>query len=69
MTDLARDVMANINLLVVEQHAIDRLDGVIGGFSSFIMDETITLGAAMFIGGDLAGQNITKSRKRVVKCL
>lgn len=54
MTDLARDVVANVNLFVVEQHAINRLDGVVGCFSSFIMDETIALGATVFVGSDLA---------------
>lgn len=35
--------MTNINLFVIEQHAIDGLDGIIGGLSGFIMNEAVAL--------------------------
>ena len=61
--------MADINLLVVEQHAIDSLDGSLGSLSGLVVDETVTLRTAMFIGGDLAGEDVAESRERVVQSL
>ena len=36
------DVMTDKDLLVVEQHAVDGLDGSIGSLASRVVDETIT---------------------------
>lgn len=68
-TNLARNVVTDIDLLIVQQHAIHGLDGVFGSFGSFIVDKTIALGAAVFIGSDLAGQDVTESRKSIMKSL
>lgn len=67
--NLLGDVVTNEDLLVVEEHAIDRLDGVLGSLSGFIVDEAVTLGVALLIDGDLAGENITKRDKRIVERL
>lgn len=61
--------MANEDLLVVEQHAIDCLDGVLGSLSGFVVDEAVTLRVALLIDGDLAGENITKRDESIVERL
>ena len=67
--NLLGDVVTNEDLLVVEEHAINRLNGVLGSLSGFIVDEAITLGVALLIDGDLAGENITKRDERIVERL
>lgn len=68
-TNLARNVVTNIDLLIVQQHAIDGLDRVFGSLGSFIVDKTIAFRAAVLIGSDFAGQDITESRKSIVQGL
>lgn len=67
--NLLGDVVTNKDLLVVEEHTIDRLDGVLGSLSGFIVDEAITLGVALLIDGDLARENIAKRDERIVERL
>jgi hypothetical protein len=55
LTLLAGDVVADVDLFVIEQHAVDGLDGVVSSLASLVMDEAVSFGAAMLIGGDLAG--------------
>ncbi len=47
-------MVADVDLLVVEQHAVDGLDGTLGSLSSFVVDEAIALGSALIVGCDLA---------------
>jgi hypothetical protein len=63
---LARDVMSDINFLIVEKHAVDSLDGTISSLSGLIMNEAIALGASMFVSSDLARQHVAKSGKSVI---
>jgi hypothetical protein len=67
--NLLGDVVTNEDLLVVEEHAIDRLDGVLGSLRSLVVDEAVTLGVALLIDSDLAGENITKCDERIVERL
>jgi hypothetical protein len=66
---LARDVKTNINLLVIQKHAVDSLDGVVGSLSGLVMDEAIAFGAALLVCSDLAGQDIAKGSEGVVQSL
>jgi hypothetical protein len=68
-THLAGDMEANVDLFVVEQHTIDSLYGVIGSLRGLIVDEAITLRAALFVCSDLARQDIAKGRKGVMESL
>ena len=61
--------MADVDLLVVQQHAVDSLDGSLGGLSGLVVNETVALGTAVLIGGDLAGQDVTECGKGVVEGL
>jgi hypothetical protein len=61
--------MANIDFLVVEQHAIDSLDSAVGRLGGFVMNETIALGATLLIRSDLAGEDIAKGSKGVMESL
>jgi len=67
--NLLGDVVTNEDFLVVEEHAIDRLDGVLSSLGGFVVDETVTPGAALLIDGDLAGEDITKSDESIVERL
>ena len=60
---------ADVHLLVVEQHAIDGLDGVLGRLGSLVVDEAVALGVAMLVSCDLAREDVTERRKRVVQGL
>jgi len=62
-------MMANINLLVIEKHAVDSLDRIIGRLSSFIMDKTIAFGATLLVGGNFAREDVAKGSKSVMQCL
>jgi hypothetical protein len=62
-------VVSNVDLLVVEEHAIDGLDSALCGLCGFIVDEAVSLGAAVFIHGDLARQNVSERRKGVMESL
>ena len=62
-------MVADINLLVVEQHAVDSLDGGLGSFCGLVVDETISLGSALFIGRNLAREDSSESGKGVVEGL
>ena len=61
--------MADVDLLVIQQHAVDGLDGSLSSLSSLVMDETVALGAAMLVGGDLAGENVAEGGERIVQSL
>ena len=69
MTYLARNVVTDKDLLVIEQHAVDSTDGSISSFSSLIMDETVALGVAVLVGGDLAREDVAEGSERVVQSL
>jgi hypothetical protein len=66
---LARNMEANVDLLVVEQHTVDRFYGVISGLRGLVVDETISLRATVFVCSDLARQDITKGRESVMESL
>ena len=61
--------MTNVDLLVVQQHAVDVLDGVLGSLSGLVVDEPVAFGVAMLVGRNLAGKNVAESSERVVKSL
>lgn len=54
-TNLLRDVVTDVYLLIVQKHAVDGFDGGVGSLSCFVMDETVTLGTPLIVGGDLTG--------------
>lgn len=61
--------MADVNLLVVQQHAVDSLDGGVSSLGGLIVDEAVALGTSVLIRSDLAGQNISEGGKCVVQGL
>ena len=61
--------MADVDLLVVQQHAVDGLDSILSSLGSLVVHETIALGTPMLIGGDLARENVAKGGKGVVEGL
>ena len=60
---------ADVNLLIVEQHAVDSLYGIISSLRSLVVDEAISFRAALFVCGDLARQNVAKCGKSVMESL
>ena len=45
---------SDIDFLVVEQHAIDRLDSVFGSLGSLVMDEPVTFRKPVLVRSDFA---------------
>ena len=68
-TDLLRDVVSDIHLLVVEKHTVDGLNGSVGSLGGLVMNETIALRAAVFVSCNLARQNGTECSESVVEGL
>lgn len=66
---LLGDVVADIDLLLIEKHAIDVLDSLLSSLIRLVVDKTIALGGAGLILGNLAGQNVAKGGKGIVKSL
>ena len=66
-TDLLGDVVADVDLLVVQKHAVDSLDGGIGSLGGLVVDETVALGTTLLIGGNLAGENVAEGGEGVVE--
>lgn len=60
---------ADIDLFVVEQHAIDGLDGIISSFSGLVVNEAVALGTTLLVSRDLARQDIAKGSKSIMKSL
>merc|ERR1719427_1196403 len=54
------------DLLLVEQHAVDLLDGVHGGLLRLKMNEAIAFGATVGVLGNLAAEDVPEGREGVV---
>jgi hypothetical protein len=66
---LLGNMVTDVHLLLVQQHAVDVLDGSIGGLGSFVMDEAVSLGVSELVLGDLATENVAKGGKGIVEGL
>jgi hypothetical protein len=66
---LFRNVMSDVNLLVVQEHAIDGLDGGIGSLGGLVVDETVPSGTTVLVGSDLAGEDVSERGKGIMKGL
>ena len=61
--------MPNVNLLVVQQHAVYGLDGGFRGLGGLVVHIAVATGATVLVSGNLAGQNVAKSGEGIVKGL
>jgi hypothetical protein len=66
---LLGDVVADENLLLVQQHAVDVLDSVVGGLGGLVVDKSVALGVAELVLSNLAAQDVTESGEGVVERL
>ena len=66
-TYFAGDMVSNIDLLIVQQHTIHSFDSGVGSLGSLVVNKSVPFGAADFIGGNFARQDISESSKRVVE--
>lgn len=66
---LLGDVVADVDLLLVQQHAVDVLDGLGSGLVGLVVDETVALGVAVLILSNLAAEDVAKGGKGVVQGL
>jgi hypothetical protein len=69
LTLLFADVVTDKDLFVVQQHAVDGLDGGIGSFTGRVVDKGESARLAVFVGTDLARENVAKSGECVVESL
>mmetsp|Transcript_14923 Transcript_14923/g.37601 ORF Transcript_14923/g.37601 Transcript_14923/m.37601 type:complete len:216 (+) Transcript_14923:1557-2204(+) len=60
--------MSNLDLLSINQHTIELLNGSVGGFGSLVVNISVSLGSCRFtVADDLAGKNVSKQRKGIVQ--
>jgi hypothetical protein len=62
-------MVSDVNLLLVEKHAVNVLDGLGSSLIGLVVNETVSLGVTVLILSDLAAQDVTKGSKGVVKSL
>lgn len=62
-------MVSDEDLPVVEQHAVDGLDGSIGSLGGLVVDETVTSGSSSVVDGDLAGEDVSEGGEGVVESL
>jgi len=67
--DFTRDMKANINLLVIEQHSMDVLNGMLSCLGSLVVDKTVSSGTTLLICSNLARQDIAKGSKSIMESL
>ena len=56
-------------LLVVEQHVVDVLDGLLGGLVGLEVDEAVAAAVGVLVGHDLAGEDVAEGGEGVVEGL
>ncbi|ROV94110.1 hypothetical protein VPNG_09340 [Cytospora leucostoma] len=66
---LLGDVVADIDLLLVQKHAIDVLDSLRSSLVGLVVHETVSLGVSMLILGNLAAENVAESGESVMQSL
>jgi hypothetical protein len=66
---LLADVVSDVDLLVVEQHVVDGLDGGVGGLGRLVVDESVSPGSTVLVNGDLAGEDVAEGGESVVEGL
>jgi hypothetical protein len=66
---LARNVVSNKDLLVVQQHTIDSFDCGLGSFCCLIVNEPVSTRVTSLISSNFAREDISERDKRVVKSL
>jgi hypothetical protein len=66
---LLSDVVSDIDLFVIEQHAVDSLDGGSGSFASGVVDKGESSGFASLVETDFTREDFTECGKGVVESL
>ena len=69
LTLFLANVVADVDLLVVQQHAVDVLDGGLGSSAGRVVDKGETARLAILVVADLAREDLTEGGKGVVKGL
>ena len=69
LTLFARDVVTNVNLFIVEQHAVHGLDGILSRFECFVVNKTVSPGMAMFVSCHFAKQYVSGGSEDIMKGL
>jgi hypothetical protein len=54
MSHLSRNVIPNVDLLIIQKHPIDSFYSNLGGLSRLIVNISITTRATLFVGCDFA---------------
>jgi len=66
---LLGDVVSDIDFSVVQQHAIDSLDGAISSLGGVIVDKAVAFGTSALVCGDFAGKDISKRGEGIMESL
>jgi hypothetical protein len=63
------EVMDYSHLLLVHEHPVDFLDGLVGGLLRLKLDKPVAFGLARAVGGNLAGQDVAESGESIMEGL
>lgn len=66
---LLGNVVADVDLLLVQKHAVDVLDGLGSSLIGLVVDETVALGVTVLVLGNLARKDVAEGSEGVVKSL
>jgi len=66
---LLGDVVTNVDLLLVQEHTVDVLDGRRSSLIGLVVNETIALGVSVLILSNLAAEDVAEGSKGVVESL
>jgi hypothetical protein len=66
---LATNERSDVHLVIVNEVAVELLNGILSGFSSFVVNVAVALGVAVLIGSDLARKDVSEHGEGVEKTL
>ena len=66
---LTTNERTHVDFMIIDEVAIELLNRILSGFSGLIMDITISFRVSLFIGGNLARQDITKHTEGIEQTL
>lgn len=69
LTLLFGDIVADVDLLVVQQHSVNGLDGRVSCLRRLVVDKAVSARTAVLISRDLAREDIAESSKGIVQSL
>ncbi len=64
---LLGNMVSNVDLLLVQKHAVNALDGIVGSLCSLVVDKAVAFGVSVLVLSDLTAEDIPKGSEGVVE--